>query len=112
MDGVADEHRPLDIQLHVQEGETHALHRGLGQQTFSEGEHQRARGDAALDRRLLFEELNVGEEHLEHAGDRDEVDHVGLGHCTAHGFEAAPDWEVFPVNAKAHGFDLFHLIVP
>src|SRR3546814_2441337 len=40
-----------------------------------------------LDVRLLLQELEAGEQHLDHAGGVDEVGNVGLGHRAADGPE-------------------------
>ena len=49
-----------------------------------------------------FRPGGVDEDHLQHAGDADEVDQVGFGDGAAEGLELLADLQVLPVEAQGH----------
>src|SRR3546814_16705777 len=57
-----------------------------------------------LDVRLLLQELEVGEQHLDHAGGVDEVGNVGLGHRAADGPEGLAERKILVEKAEPYSF--------
>jgi hypothetical protein len=72
-------------------------------QPLGKGVNERRRRQTLLDIRFMGEELEVGEQHLDHAGAVDEIGDVGLGDGAAYRLELPSDRQILETEAEPHG---------
>src|SRR5262245_35762430 len=59
MDGIAGEHRALDLEFHAEKRVAGVLHRGLNEKAFSDAVGESTGGNATLNVGLLAQKLQV-----------------------------------------------------
>jgi hypothetical protein len=114
VDGVIDAHRTQHLLRAFEHCHARALDHRLQDEAFDErvGEGGRHRTSPDGARRAF----GIDEDDLQHAGARNEVDQVGLGHRAVEGLEYLTDLEVLPEEAVAQQWVLrdlcYHMGAP